>query len=462
MVVGLVSAALPRRLPAHHHRQEPCTLLPTRVVWVEARRPRRFQTNKTPTAVFFSFFFLCPQQKERLLTDLRAELDIGHDQHVALLDRVLADATITRVREATTTGVPLGGTPGPGRGPPGASSRPAPATAPAKKGSKKRPASPSPPAGRARGGASRSASAPRGAPAPRSAPPPRLASTPSGGLRAGGRPTRGTPGGLAAATPSVPGVNPLIGRRVWRHWPDEPREWAEGVITDYRPEDDAHCIVYQFNTPDEQFEWFCLARARDGVDFRMSDAPPIDVLALALPPGAAGTGTGPTPRQPPRLGGGGASRPSARARERDRRRGGRPQSGAPRAVADFAFERAVVPFDKAYFAAKLPVASTTDLATMAAMLAAREREVKAEVACITALTAGGLPPLRELGAKLELIAARERAVKAELKDLDAPPFVAPVAGGEGGDAAAGGDAAPPPPPPPPAAAADAPTPMVVA
>lgn len=88
--------------------------------------------------------------------------------------------------------------------------------------------------------------------------------------------------------PAAPGeMDPLIGRKVERNWPGQVRAlsgwgqllwgssgsaslalrltaallvlqqggWFIGVISDYRPETGEHCIIYDFGTPKESYEW---------------------------------------------------------------------------------------------------------------------------------------------------------------------------------------------------------------
>ena len=43
-----------------------------------------------------------------------------------------------------------------------------------------------------------------------------------------------------------------------RYWPEEERQWVEGLITDYRADADEHAITYEINTPRESFEWFSI------------------------------------------------------------------------------------------------------------------------------------------------------------------------------------------------------------
>ena len=73
-----------------------------------------------------------------------------------------------------------------------------------------------------------------------------------------------------------------------RYWPEEERQWVEGLITDYRAEADEHAITYEINTPRESFEWFsirCVAL--------MAIRPPVETLAASelLPVGTASART---------------------------------------------------------------------------------------------------------------------------------------------------------------------------
>jgi hypothetical protein len=293
------------------------------------------------------------------------------------------------------------------------------------------------------------------------------------------------------------------------------------VITDHRPlPDDAVCIVYDLNSADESFEWFCLAAGVEGVEYRMSAAPPVDVLAMAAGPGGGSGGSG---------GGGGRdrrARPRPPRRDRGASAAGRPGVGvvgrgaasATTSVADYRWERARVPFSDAYLAAKVgsgppgaaaagagaaagadpaPAATPTTpdlttLSTLVSILDARAREVGRELATVERLAlavpggGGGVGPAGPgLGPdgrqRVELLladlAAQERCAEAELADVEkeaaagggvaaAAAEGGGVAGDTPGPAAAAPDARPatgaPAPvnmPPAPPATGDAPAPM---
>jgi hypothetical protein len=222
------------------------------------------------------------------------------------------------------------------------------------------------------------------------------------------------------------------------------------VITDYRPSDDAHCIVYEFNTSKETFEWFSLAAAEEGRDWRMSESPPIDLFALANQGAAAG-------------GGGGRNRGGGGARDRTGGGGARNRTGAShrhhpgtalrgaassrsrphsssahaKTPADFNWERKRVPFESHYFSKKLaelesPSAiaqeSLSALLTLRAILDARARQIAKELAALNQLDGapvqhppGRQPPTEDRALKIHVddLAAAEAALRAELADIAA-------------------------------------------
>jgi len=106
-------------------------------------------------------------------------------------------------------------------------------------------------------------------------------------------------------------VNQYVGRKVRLLWQDS---WYEGVITDYRPETDEHCVTYNLNTPDEEYEWTDLKKlsANDfgWLEGKLTVAemmPPYGGERKA-PPRSRPSGA---PRSRPRPGGGGNTTPRA-------------------------------------------------------------------------------------------------------------------------------------------------------
>ena len=83
-----------------------------------------------------------------------------------------------------------------------------------------------------------------------------------------------------------------IGKRAQLYWPEE-SGWFEAVVTDYDATKGEHCLVYNFGTADEQYEWSNLANlSRDTDKFKWVDAPP---LKIELPKAVAGTTGGEAP-----------------------------------------------------------------------------------------------------------------------------------------------------------------------
>ncbi|CAL8468299.1 g7839 [Coccomyxa elongata] len=84
--------------------------------------------------------------------------------------------------------------------------------------------------------------------------------------------------GIAGAT--AYGTNELVGRKIWRYWPEEAKAWSEGIITDYRDWSDEHCIVYNINTPEESYEWFRIRDAKTPEEYRLVDGYAEDMKEL--------------------------------------------------------------------------------------------------------------------------------------------------------------------------------------
>ncbi|KAK9839223.1 hypothetical protein WJX81_002221 [Elliptochloris bilobata] len=387
--------------------------------------------------------------KEKLLTDLRKELQISNDEHYKVLSGVMADEEVTAIRTGVTMPAPPqaampqgpgGAVPGPKRRKDGEERMPLGARLDRKQLKKARLAekelAPPPlpvaaplagPRAPVRPGpAQRMAQM---APAPESPrldprrgpgrPPgrPALAQATAADAAKRGRMGRmpvgqaGAP--LAALRPGEVQINELVGRKIWRFWPDEERQWVEGIVTDYRAADDHHAITYDMNTPKESFEWFAIRNAREGVDYKLSDGLPLDprelvhAQAAKMAAGDAPAQRFPSPAAPRRAG------PKVPAR-------GRPPSGKTLPLAGAAVSGALAshwaPFDARWFARTLPAARREDLAAMAARLDTRAAEVRSELAGLAELEAGMADPVRRLRLQLDDLAAAERRVRGMLAD----------------------------------------------
>lgn len=93
---------------------------------------------------------------------------------------------------------------------------------------------------------------------------------------------------LPAAFPPGGAVDPLVGRKVMRHWPRE-GGWFQGLITDYSPATGMHAITYDMGTPKESYEWFRVkgATAKECVVKEVAD---LSGMAAAAHGRSAGAG----------------------------------------------------------------------------------------------------------------------------------------------------------------------------
>ncbi|CAN1263414.1 Protein EMSY-LIKE 3 [Linum perenne] len=201
-------------------------------------------------------------EKESLITELRKELRVSDEEHRELLSRVNNDDMIRRIREWRKTSGPQSGMPNNAQ--PGHDRAPSPSVSASRKKQK----------------TSQSvASLSMGAPSPtlhppmqastsslRRGPPPPSASRnkkpqmqyPSTGIPETGRgqvANRASSGPFPPHEAAAPGsYDPLVGRRVWTRWPED-NSFYEALITDYKPEDGRHALVYDMNTRNETWEW---------------------------------------------------------------------------------------------------------------------------------------------------------------------------------------------------------------
>jgi hypothetical protein len=177
--------------------------------------------------------------KDSVLTMLRKELAITSDEHDMIKLLVMQDDHISSLRD--------------GKIPAGAG-----AGAPAHKKQKTSHAPPPPEPHRPATTPSRHAApVPQRAPAPKMPPPkktpakesPAPYKTPSSHAKTGGHAK--TPG----STPGLE-VNEMIGKRVQRCWDGE---WCEAVISDYNPGAREHCLIYEYLSANESWEWVKLS-----------------------------------------------------------------------------------------------------------------------------------------------------------------------------------------------------------
>ncbi|CAN1263409.1 Protein EMSY-LIKE 3 [Linum perenne] len=250
-------------------------------------------------------------EKESLITELRKELRVSDEEHRELLSRVNNDDMIRRIREWRKTSGPQSGMPNNAQ--PGHDRAPSPSVSASRKKQK----------------TSQSvASLSMGAPSPtlhppmqastsslRRGPPPPSASRnkkpqmqyPSTGIPETGRgqvANRASSGPFPPHEAAAPGsYDPLVGRRVWTRWPED-NSFYEALITDYKPEDGKHALVYDIHTADETWEWVDLKEIPPG-DIRWEGDEPSNFRKGGRPgPGRenkksmmrAGAGVGPPGR----------------------------------------------------------------------------------------------------------------------------------------------------------------------
>ncbi|CAA7039882.1 unnamed protein product [Microthlaspi erraticum] len=199
-------------------------------------------------------------EKESLITELRKELRVSDEEHRELLSRVNADEMIRRIREWR-------------KGNNLQSSVPQmvhdPAPSPAVSGSRKKQKTSQSIASLAMGPPSpalhpsmqpSSSALRRGGPppGPKTKKPKTSLQYPATGIA--GRPQAG---GLTNEPGESGSYDPLIGRKVWTKWPED-NHFYEAVITDYRPAEGRHALVYDINTANETWEWVNLKEISPG------------------------------------------------------------------------------------------------------------------------------------------------------------------------------------------------------
>ncbi|EEF48835.1 conserved hypothetical protein [Ricinus communis] len=197
-------------------------------------------------------------EKESLITELRKELRVSDEEHRELLSRVNSDDIIRRIREWRKTN---GLQPGmPSTAQPAHDPSPSPTVSASHKKQKTSQSvaslsmgapSPALPSMQPSSSAFR-----RGPPpGPRSKKPKSSMQYPSAGLTGRAQAAnRSSSGAFAANEPAEATSYDLIGRKVWTRWPED-NHFYEAVITDYKPAEGRHALVYDINTADETWEW---------------------------------------------------------------------------------------------------------------------------------------------------------------------------------------------------------------
>ncbi|PIN15589.1 putative protein, contains ENT domain [Handroanthus impetiginosus] len=212
--------------------------------------------------------------KEGLITELRKELRLSNEEHRDLLNRVNADETLRRIREwRQATGfqpVIHGASKGVH------DAVPSPSVSASRKKQKIAPSlpsqsfgAPSPtfhPQAMAAANQPSSSAAKRGpmmgakGKKPKSMPPGSSSMKmqyPSGAAGRG-QPGNRISGGLTNEPAEGGSFDPLVGRKVRTRWPDD-NNFYEAVITDYKPAEGRHALVYDMGTPNETWEWVNLS-----------------------------------------------------------------------------------------------------------------------------------------------------------------------------------------------------------
>lgn len=203
--------------------------------------------------------------KDSVLTMLRKELAITSDEHDMIKLLVMQDDHISSLREGK---IPAGA--GAGGGAPAAKKQktahaPAPEPAPYKHAA-------APPR--------HAAPVPQRTPAPKAAP----KKTPAKEVPSAHKtPSSHAKGGGLTKTPGVVGeVNEYIGRRVQRCWDGE---WSEAIISDYNPTTQEHCMIYEYLSANESWEWVRLSDLTHR-EIKYLSTPKVDLTipAIGAPP----------------------------------------------------------------------------------------------------------------------------------------------------------------------------------
>uniref|UniRef100_A0A1D1Z884 Protein EMSY n=1 Tax=Anthurium amnicola TaxID=1678845 RepID=A0A1D1Z884_9ARAE len=210
-------------------------------------------------------------EKESLITELRKELKVSDEEHRKLLSQVNADDIIQRIREWRRAGGPQAGLLSNAQ--PVHDAALSPTVSASRKKQKTSQSRPSPsPALHSQAVAASvqpsSSAAKRGAtpvtargkkpksgqmlPSSSSMKSTQYPSGPGGRGQLANRPPSGPH--MLVELPEAAKFDPLIGRKVLTRWPED-NNFYEAVITDYKPAEGLHALVYDINTKDETWEW---------------------------------------------------------------------------------------------------------------------------------------------------------------------------------------------------------------
>jgi len=169
--------------------------------------------------------------KDSVLTDLRKHLSISGEDESDIKTLVMRDERLGDLRNGRS---PAGSKPPSKKQrvqPPGSSAAPSPAPSHHKK------QQPGP-----------------SVPAPKKPAPQKQAKTPT--LKEPMPHLKRPTPGKSAVVPALPAVNDLIGKRAKRNW--EADGWCEAIISDYNILTGEHCLVYEYGTTTESWEWCVL------------------------------------------------------------------------------------------------------------------------------------------------------------------------------------------------------------
>ena len=90
----------------------------------------------------------------------------------------------------------------------------------------------------------------------------------------------------------------VIGRKVWRYWPNEgDNGWVKGVITDYKEGTGEHVIAYDLNTSKQSYEYYNFRLASPEEYEVVMNEPPIDLTGIKG--GGASSRATSTKKKPP-------------------------------------------------------------------------------------------------------------------------------------------------------------------
>mmetsp|Transcript_19118 Transcript_19118/g.48239 ORF Transcript_19118/g.48239 Transcript_19118/m.48239 type:complete len:381 (-) Transcript_19118:242-1384(-) len=342
---------------------------------------------------------------ERLMADVRKELDIAQEQHLEIVEKVMSEPAGAAIREGKLPPKPIAPAPAPMPVPvpPPAEAHPTPTGG---KGKKRKMDAPLPPA-----------MAPIQPPAPMMAP---TAALPKKGKKGAAAAAAAVAAAAAAAAdsavpiptgPLAPGLNKWVGRVVERAWEGA---WHQAVVTDFNPVTGLHALSYEYGSPRESFEWYSCdrgPRSQFRPTIRAVDIKPI-IARLA----AAGKLAVPMPMSVPVPV---PSQQQARDPREDQPiappRGGKKKGGTPKAPAG---PKAA---DKdAEFLAKVGAANMEELGRMSAQLRTEEARVMAEMIEIgdTDDDEGEEAALARLTAEWQKLSSRESEIRRELQALE--------------------------------------------